>query len=157
MARNKKIIDRRLRLLDLTQGRRLQDAYLLDPEVRSLLEWEAAPAKSHFKDALLTPEILSHLETFVRRQLEAEKLYFPLDRPSAAAVSVGGRTPARKPVRGTQDVVVIVPGNMASSLADIGCRRRLVWFNVAGALRQGDLRPSTRSVRRHGTGRNTRG
>lgn len=102
--------ERRQRLLQALQGRRLDEAYLL-PDVRRDLEAEAADTDA---DRLVTPD-----------QLELTR--------ELAALKVAG---AESFAFFSTDQVVIVPGFMASELSDVAPRGfGLIWLSLSIVFR----------------------
>jgi pimeloyl-ACP methyl ester carboxylesterase len=139
--------NRRSRLLTETQGRRLDQAYLVE-QVRDDLRREA---EDPHPDTLVTPEMLDQLEEYMD---ELEGAGIP------AGVLSGGETVQSRALFST-DAVIVVPGFLASSLSDtsrgglgtIWVSPGLLSSNRFGALRLGtydgseaDANPDVRIV-----------
>src|SRR5262245_7771896 len=149
MARGKAVRERRIRMLKALQGRRLDEVYLQSPEFRKDLEREATRGDKHFGDALLTTEMLAHLDDSVEQQLLAGRVPLQVGERPSAAFPIASPSALLVPVPPDQDTVVIVPGNAASSLVDVGgiepAWPGLIWINpvalALGRVRDLELAP----------------
>jgi len=123
---------RRIRLLNALQGRQLHQVYLLNAKVRKDLAREAAYGAEHFDDSLITPELLVDLRALVAHSLTAPGGRLDFGAPPSAASEVTPPSVPMLPADPTtsKGTVVIVPGGLASSLADVGpARPGLIWIN----------------------------
>ncbi len=139
---------RRRRLLAAVQGRPLDEAYR-HQAIRVDLEAEARDSASAGRqDALLTADMLEHLRELIAAKAQE-------DQPPSSTLGAGAELFC------STDVAVIVPGFLASALADSGTRGLgLIWVSPAlvvsnelGALQLGpydgseaDLDPRVRIV-----------
>jgi pimeloyl-ACP methyl ester carboxylesterase len=105
----KRIKQRWLRILEACQGPRLAETYETNPQFQKDLEREAALGDKHFGAALLTTEMLTAFRASIDLQLEA------------------GVEP-----------VVIVPGNLSSTLDDTKSGRA-IWLNPPNLAGKGIL------------------
>ncbi len=97
---------RLLRLLDFPSGRPLHEEHQLNPELREDLALEAAFGAEYFNNALMTPELLVDLRALLRK----------LRRPPVQPANSKG-------------TVIIVPGGLATELADKGkVRPSKIWL-----------------------------
>ena len=112
-------IDRRRKLIELLQGRRLEDAYLR-PDLRAAIQEEARSAARGNTDALIDPAAVATLENLVEARRVRD---LPLTRP-------GGTRDVRRTRLLSSATAVIVPGFLASQLSDKASGGRgLIWVN----------------------------
>ncbi len=112
-------IDRRRKLIELLQGRRLEDAYLR-PDLRAAIQEEARSAARGNTDALIDPAAVTTLENLVEARRVRD---LPLTRP-------GGTRDVRRTRLLSSATAVIVPGFLASQLSDKASGGRgLIWVN----------------------------
>jgi hypothetical protein len=98
---------RLLRLFKPLPGRMFHEEYFLDQRLREDLAQEAAFGAEHFDDAILTPELFVHLRGSTRKVM----------RPTVNRANSKG-------------TVIIVPGGLATELADKGdVRPGRIWLD----------------------------
>ena len=137
---------RRARLLEALRGRWLHEMYAFDPEVRDLLEREARRYRKRPADALLTPEMLDQVARLSQEYLDAESLPISPGQPPSAAYPIASLSTQVRLDFTEREPVIIVPGNLASLLYDIGSKdsppelRRLLWFNWLALRGKGILK-----------------
>ena len=153
MARGKRVLQRRIRILEALQGRWLDEVYFLDARFRRDLRREAARGDRSIDDILVTTELLEFFESSLGSMLAAKEVpllfgvapasAFALGAPGARMVSFRPRTSkGSEEEEGDKvrvDIVVIVPGNLGSTLCDIGGAPPVdpgcIWLNPAALLK----------------------